>query len=288
MHPFRWFLILVCAAVLLADAAARSEAGLRFEVEFESKATGAPKRELATVWLSGPRLRIEQTTPAQKNSGHVLIYRGDRDRLYSLDPGSRAYLEVDRDMLVALGLQLQAARRELDAQMSRLPADQHAMLERLLGARDPAKPMVEEPMRVVATERREDIALQSCEVVDLVRGGEKVGEACTLAWSKLRIDPRDLDVFRQLANFQRELMGARGLTPFEVVPDQPLDLLVQFDGLPLRFRKLSGERETSSIRVLRLDVVEASDALFAVPEGYAMRGARPALAGPNVPARQAP
>jgi len=283
---------LACAGVLLSGlpaAEVRADEGLRFEVEFASSLPGDTKHERVTIWLSGRRLRIEQATLTHRLSSPVVIYRGDRDRVYSLDPRQHLYLEIDRQLLSSLTLQLQAARREMDAHLSRLPEDQHAMVERLFGAREPETPLVREPLLVVETERREQVGRHTCYGIDLVRGEVKVAEACIVAWSKLRIDRRDLEVFRQLTNFQRELMGARSLTPFEVVPDQPLDLLVQFEGLPLRFRKLKGDTETSTIRVTRLEHFDGGDELFEVPEGYALRGGGlSSLAGPAAPATPAP
>jgi hypothetical protein len=61
----------------------------------------------------------------------------------------------------------------------------------------------------------------------------------------------------------------------ELVPDQPLDLIVQLGGLPLSFERSVDGRERSEIRVTSVERVEAPESLFEAPADYALReGAR--------------
>ena len=125
------------------------------------------------------------------------------------------------------------------------------------------------------------------------RGDIQVSAACVVPWRSVGIGPRDLDVFRQLANFQREIMGAGGLTPLEVVPDQPLDLLVQFDGFPMEFSRHVRGQLVSAIRVTRMAKSKARRGEFDVPKNYALRPGFEFLAGegaeaPTAPAKPAP
>jgi len=65
------------------------------------------------------------------------------------------------------------------------------------------------------------------------------------------------------------------------VPDQPLDLLVQFDGLPLYLRGV-GDVVRGEIRVTAVSPLAPGDetrALFTPPPGYAMRSAYSVLFG---------
>jgi len=68
-------------------------------------------------------------------------------------------------------------------------------------------------------------------------------------------------------------MGARGLTPMEIVPNQPLDLLVQLDGFPLTYEREADGRLGSAIKVSSAEKLDAEDDLFEVPEGYVLRDA---------------
>ncbi len=269
--------LLACIACLFTTAPALAGDGIRLEVDFIEGGEGQV-REHATIWLSRRRLRIEQRTPGLKRSGHTLIYRGDQDRLYSLDTANRAYVDVERRMMAALGLEMRAARREVDSQLARLPKDQHAIAQRLLALPEPRVSPTKTPLSVVASDRLQEIGGRVCRGIFLRRAGVRVGEGCVVSWAEIGVSRADLEVFRQLANFQRELMGANGLTPLEIVPNQPLDILVQFDGFPMYLKLLQGGLEKSSIRVTAVEPITSTAGLFEPPRGYARRGVLSLLA----------
>lgn len=243
--------------------------GVQIDVEFR----GGGRLESARVWVSERRIRIEQQTAALRRGSHVLIYRGDQDRFLSLDSRSRAYVEIDRELIVAAGLQTNAARREVDGQLGRLPRVQHAAFERLFGIRENGDPLARSPVLIRDAEGTDRVGEFTCRRRELVRDDVKLAELCVTDWGSVGIGPADLEVFRQLANFQRELMGARELTPLEFVPNQPFDLLVQFDGFPLYLRGVDGSPLQGEIRVTGLRRIVATRDLFDVPTDYAMRSA---------------
>jgi len=264
-------LTLVGALTMLALAApATADHAMLFGVDFLKAGASHPKSR-ASVWVAGRRVRIQQGTPGTRVSGPTLIYRGDRDRFYSLDAKSKYYIEVDREMIAAVGQQIQAARREINSQLSSLPLDQQKAFERLLGVTGRDHGSAAAPVIVKELAATEEILGMTCRGRLLSRGGKDVGRACVVEWSMVGLDRHDMEVFRQLGNFQRELMGARGLTPLELVPNQPLDILAQLDGFPMYYHRLHKGKTKSTIKVVSLDVVRIEPGWFDVPADYTLR-----------------
>jgi len=281
-------LIFCCLASQVTAAA--SEA-VRIEVDFEASAsTGAQTH--VTFWLSPKRVRIEQRARGHKAVGQQLLYQADFDRLYSISDVDQEYIEVDRDLVTALGIEVRAARREMNAQLAKLPRDQRAAFERLLGVNGAKDQQKKETTRIVATDQVEIVNGHKCRQVTVSRSDDQTGVACVVPYRAIGLTRRHLEVFRQLANFQRELMGARGLTPLEMVPNQPLDLLTQFDGFPLYLTRYASGGELSRIRVTGTETVAVEADFFELPAGYNLRGAftefqaeRPGLSSPARVAR---
>lgn len=272
----------LCASICLmlgAAGAAGAEEVMRVEVQFlDSEHADATQHALLTI--GHQKLRIDQYTRIGPKAQHTLIYRGDRDVIYSLDSGDQAYIQVDRTLIAMLGKELQAARREMEGLLRRLPEDQRRSGERIIGLE-----VTDEDGKSRAALRVRDEGStvrrlgRDCRKVTMWRGDIQVASACVVPWRDIGIGPRDLDVFRQLANFQREIMGAGGLTPLEVVPDQPLDLLVQLDGFPLEFSRSVRGKLVSAIRVTRMAKTRSRDDTFEVPSSYALRAGFEFLAG---------
>jgi hypothetical protein len=80
-------------------------------------------------------------------------------------------------------------------------------------------------------------------------------------------------------------MGASELTPLEIVPNQPLDVLVQFDGFPLYLKTQSGGKQRSEIRVVKAEHLVPNESLFEVPVGYEKRSAFEVIMGAVAPLR---
>jgi hypothetical protein len=258
--------------VLLIAQTATAQPGTRFDVEFTKMGSGA-KTEHARIWVSDRRIRVEHRSAGSKSDPHVLIYRGDKDVFLSLDPRRKTYVAVSREMISAFGIESKGARREVQTRLGNLPPDQGRMLVRLIGMREFGKLAAETPVRIVESPLTDTVGAFTCRWRYIERDETRLGEICLADWGDVGIGPKDLEVFRQLANFQRELMGVQALTPLEIVPNQPLDLLVQFDGFPMHFRNLRHSVLHSEIRVTDARRLEQTAGLFEAPADYGVRSA---------------
>ncbi|MEZ4331757.1 MAG: hypothetical protein R3F35_08375 [Myxococcota bacterium] len=272
------------ASILLLSLAARGETPaseasgtIRFEIEFFA---GDPEHPVsrAMVFASGRRLRIEQRRDGAP--APVFVYRGDRGRLYSISDSTRSYVQLEPALLAALGgSSARGARREVDDGLAALPQDQQRAFGHLLGVAslDPKHP--EEPLVVSRTGGTDAVSGIGCERVELTRGGRLLAEGCIAEWRSVGLTPEDVEVFRSLAELVRNATGSRQPLPIEMVPGQPLDLVVQFGGLPLVFERAGRAREASAIRVASVERIAGGEALYEVPDGFAQRRGLSGLAG---------
>jgi hypothetical protein len=176
-------------------------------------------------------------------------------------------------MISAFGMDSMGARREVQTRLGHLPDDQGRMFERLIGVQENSKLGPKKVVRIVESPDNDEVGAFTCRWRNIERGDVRVGEICLASWQDVGIGPQDLEVFRQLANFQRELMGAQAMTPLEIVPNQPFDLLVQFDGIPMHFRNLRNGTLQSEIRVTGAQKLELAGELFGPPADYRARSA---------------
>ncbi|MBY0399698.1 hypothetical protein K2X89_05345 [Myxococcota bacterium] len=253
----------------LATSALAAE-DLRVEVEF-FEGDGDTASNRATVWVSGRRVRIEQQGPAGGASAPTFLYRGDRDRLYSIADGAKSYVELEPMLLSLLVGQTRVARREVSGSLEGLPQDQQRAVGHLLGvdAIDPKRP--EDPLVVTRTGEVDTVAGLACRRVTLSRSARLLAKGCVADWQTVGLTPADVEVFRSLASLVRDAAGSRAPIPAELVPGQPLDLVVQFGGFPLAFERAGKQAGASAIRVVAVEKVALEDARFEVPKGYAAR-----------------
>jgi len=279
------------ACAPIAAAGADDSRALRFDLEFVEPARRGvePESAHARLWISGRRVRIEQER-AGRDEPLVALYRGDEDRFYALDARDQGYVQVDREMIVEMGDRVRAARREVEARLHLLPPGQRKMVERLIGARSAGSELPVGHVSAKPTGETRKLAGHLCLMRELKRGEREMGRACVVAWKRVGVDDQELEVLRQLGNFQRELMGVGDLTPLELVPMQPYYIVTELSGLPLLFEQTRKGVVHSELRVNAIERVAVRKGHFEVPPGYVARNlGLPGTGSPTtLPAAPAP
>ena len=247
------------AAGVEADAAPASGGELvRIEVEFFENEGKEPVNR-ATVFTSRRRVRIEQHVPGAANPPPVFIYRGDQDRLLSVVESSRSYLTIERQLLERVGAGARTARREIDRQLDGVPEDQQRLFGHFLGASqlDPSRP--DDPLIVTRGDEGNPVAGYACRQVRLSRSGRLLAAGCVADWDTVGLTPDDVEVFRSLALLARDAMASRSPIPKELVPGQPLDLILQLGGFPVYFERAGQVAGDNAIRVASVERLPAND-----------------------------
>lgn len=277
-HGALFTALAIPAAGVETDAAPAPGSELvRIEVEFFENGGKEPINR-ATVFTSRRRVRIEQHAPGAANPPPVFIYRGDQDRLLSVVEGSRSYLTIERQLLERVGAGARTARREIDRQLDGVPEDQQRLFGHFLGASqlDPSRP--DDPLIVTRGEEGDPVAGYACRQVQLSRSSRLLAAGCVADWDTVGLTPDDVEVFRSLALLARDAMASHSPIPKELVPGQPLDLILQLGGFPVYFERSGQVAGDNAIRVASVERLPANDALFEVPAGYAARSGMMGLA----------
>lgn len=254
---------------------------IRIEVEFFAGGDPAPVNR-ATVHVSDRRVRVEQRGAEGSAPAPVFLYRGDQDRLYSVVDSARTYVMLERKMIEQLGGGRGGAgmaRREVDRQLEGIPQDQARLYGHLLGSSslDPSRP--EDPLVIARTGERSTAAGYACQRATIHRSGRLLAAGCVADWDAVGLTPEDVEVFRSLALLARDAMASRSPMPKELVPGQPLDLIVQLGGFPVHFERAGAAAGDSAVRVASIERISVDDALFEVPPGYAARTGMAGLMG---------
>ncbi len=246
---------------------------VKFEVDFFGDGGEEPVNH-ATIWTTGRKIRVDQMQPGGDQNASSLVYRGDQELVISISDRTQSYVKVERRLLIGMQGRVRAGRRTVEEHLKTLPGDQRKGFERLLGVsrEDPnatVNPIVVQPVSVVS-DRAGEVAGFGCTHKVMRRGVVVIGEACVAPWDRIGMTPGDMEIFRSLANYQRDALGTRQISPLEIVPNQPLDLIVQFGGIPLSFERKIGAQRRSAVRVTSVDWIAEEGSLFEAPANYTL------------------
>jgi hypothetical protein len=269
--------ILASAAAVVVATATGAPAGVEMTTEMAdlgARQGAAPRRGRTTI--DGDRLRMDLEEA-------IVIYRGDRDLMWTLQDGS--YTEIDRATVARTSAELERARAHMKAQLEKLPPEQRAALEKMAvaqGIGDRLAPTAPRPApRVQPTGKSDTVAGRACREFEVLRGDEKTTEVCVADWATTGITKADVEVFRKLRAFQEAMVGG---APGASVGAADFLALESLDGFPVRARSFKAGAPQTEWRLVTLEKKAVAPSLFEVPAGYtektiAPSGAREKAAG---------
>ncbi len=246
-------------------------AGAGVEMTTEVTDLGAKGRAApveAHTFIDGDRVRME--TKARS----AMIFRGDRDLMWVLQPKQHAYFEVTKATMTEVQGRAEQAMAQMKAQLDKLPPEQRAQVEKLMNEHRPAGAPAA-PAQAAAsytlrpTGRSDAVSGVACRELEVLRGATKESEVCVADWGATGIARGDLAAFGKLGTWQDGMRGSASAAMGDASPAESAMLLLEkMDGVPLRVRSFHGGAPTTEMRVTKIEKKSVDPGLFEVPAGY--------------------
>ena len=251
-------IILVAAVCAAASTASAADGVLIVET---STVNGSPR----TTQVQIARTRMRTEIANQNGTAQVVIFDGDKQILYMIDPAAKTYSEMTKADVDAAGAQLGGALAEMQKALEGMPPAQRAQMEAMMKGRLGGMPGM--GGQAAKTEYRRagtsKVAKWTCDVYEGFQNNAKTGEVCTVSASALGFTAADFEVSRQLAAFMRGLIpqGADQVFQTGRVQDQG------YDGVPVRrVTTLAGRQITTELTSVTRQTFP--DSSFAIPDGF--------------------
>lgn len=211
------------------------------------------------VQIEPTRMRTEVSDGAGRRQS--IIYDGNKDVLYVVDPDRRSYMEMTRADAERMGTMMQGAMAALQKQLAAMPPAQRAAMERQMGAMTGGltgggeKPVY----RRSGTDR---VGQWACDKYDGLTKGEKTSEVCTVDPKVLGLTTADFAVTIKMAEFAGRIVPQMANQMVGIgSPEQG------FSGVPVR--AVSGPQGNNVTIVLsEARRMTFADNIFAVPAGF--------------------
>ena len=196
-----WLAALALTAVLTAPAAVHADTTLTYQDQNNNAA------KAFVISIRPPHLRMDEA------SGMWMLYDGNADALYAVQPDKQAYTKMDRNMARQLGGVMSA----MQEQLKNLPPEQRAAVEQMMGqsmvSKD--KPKVE----FVMTNSSRKRAGVECRVGHLVQASKARLEFCVAKPADLGMSDADYKVMTKMFELMGEFRDAAGQMFDQEFPD---------------------------------------------------------------------
>jgi hypothetical protein len=226
-------------------------------------ATIAEKGGVTTLVTEGNRLRIERGAEPRQ----VMIWDGDAQTLYQLDPAGRTYSRISQDDARKLAEQLQQA-------LAKLPPAERARVEEGLKQNAGAN---RRTTTYEATGAARTVAGLACQEYRVLREGKLEEEGCFVPWGPGAVTKADLAPLVSFGKFmERFLAQAYGAAAERAGGLRIAEELDRAPGFPAHVRHVDAEgKAAGEERLTKLERTTVPAERFGVPSGYTKVDAGP-------------
>lgn len=196
--------------------------------------------------------------------GRASIIKGDT--LYVVDENDKSYMVLDKATMEQLGKQLGAAMEKVKEQLAKMPPEQRAQMEQMMGIQSTGG---EGGWKVEAvdTGKSDKVDGRACKVWDVTRNGKLDDQICVVPFSAL---PGKEDFQKTFQNFAMVFENmAKNLPQLSGTMSSEMSALDKVNGFPMRTRGYENGKlisEEQLVKVWREEAIPAS--MFEIPAGY--------------------
>jgi hypothetical protein len=221
------------------------------------------------IYTEGTMVRIESDQQGTIDR-ITTIFRDET--LFIVNHQDQTYHRMDKDSMTRMGSQMSEARKQMEAELAKLPPEQRAMMERMMKGRMPegmpGAMSSDRPQRRIEVGGDEQVGEYSCTMYTVYRGTDKTQEVCAVPVSQVAVAEEAMEAFQAMARFSKQFAESVQQSPLAAPLDNPFQFLDEIHGLPVLVREFDGGRASSEVFLKSATRQSLSNELFSVPDGY--------------------
>jgi hypothetical protein len=173
---------------------------------------------------------------------------------------------MDRKSVAAMAGQMNAAMAQARAEMAKLPPEQRAMMEKMMGGMPGSTGKPRPPLAARDTGRSDKVGTRNCRIWELTRAGVIEEQLCVVPFGEVPGKEDLLALSRRMAELMRSLGESM---PMLADSSRDFEAMNAVRGYPIRIRSYENGKPLPTESVLQSWREEAiAPALLQVPAGY--------------------
>ncbi len=275
MRAFQRLFIFALATTFLI--ALPAGAGVVFEIETTDHQQSPPKTQASEGYVEGKNLKMEIAAGRHNDKGDM-IYRGDRREMVVVDHSEKSYIVMNEQAVQQMADQVSSAMSQVEEALKNVPADQRAMMEKMLKDRMPPG-TTDTPSRPKSELRKTNERAEKngypCVKYEVFRESRKLRELWVTDWSNVEGGEEAVDAFEGMAEFFEKLLDSIpdfGQKDGDTFDGGVFEHMRELDGFPVVTREFGEDGSLTDETVLRSATRRALDPDdFEPPAGYKRR-----------------
>lgn len=252
--------VVIASAVLLCVA---SVANAGVVMDLVTRDVSGNVTEEAKIFAQSNKVRMEESRDAKA----TMIFLGDS--FMYVDHRDKSYVVMDEAMLEEVSAKMDAAMKEMEAQLASMPAEQRAMVEQMMKGQ--MQGMMSQDAEKAPPPRVEAIGngkwqSRDCKKFAVYENDEKTQEICAASLDDVDGADEVIEAFRNMAAYITKMTESLPMRPAE--QSNPGELMDQIGGFPIHTVDYANGKVVQEVSLDSVEERDLDGGLFEAPEGY--------------------
>ena len=195
----------------------------------------------------------------ESNQGASILFLGDK--MIFLGHKEKSYVVIDDAMMN----ELQAAMKQMEAQLAAMPPEQRAMVEQMMQGEMPGGPVAKPRLEAMGGDKWDEYACQRYAVYE---ASEKTLEICAAAFSKVAGGEEVMAAFSGMVTFMQRIVESMPASMASMVGENPLGYMEEINGFPVQYISFENGKMVEEMTLDSVSEEDLDPGLFAPPADY--------------------
>jgi hypothetical protein len=218
-------------------------------------------QKLTRTFAQDGRMRVE-------SGGNSLVIFKD-DAMYALNTRDRTYRVMDRETMKKMADAISPALRQLQDRLAKMPPEQRAQMERMLGSRMSGAPRGEAEFR--KTTRSDKVAGYACSYTEVYEQGALQDELCIVPAGTLKGGEELMAAGQKVSELMEEILSNVDAPWLKDSVERQIQNYARLGGIPVLTRHFVDGKPASETIVQTVRTESLPAATFEVPAGYTLK-----------------
>jgi hypothetical protein len=219
-----------------------------------------------TMYILGKNITMKMG--GQDEQGYM-IFRGDKELLWTVDDSKKEYTEMDKEMMEKMGQAMGNVMQSMEAQMANVPPEQRAMIEGMMKQQMQQTPgSQKQEMTFKKTGQKKKIDGYPCIKYEVYREKEKVREMWVAEWVSFKSGKDIETAFKAMSDFFVPLMEVMKSSPLFHSIDNPYSHNEKVNGFPVVVTEFDDGKPSMVTTFKKSENKKIKASMFDPPKGY--------------------
>lgn len=241
-------------------------------IEMSERGSRGPQASvLQKLYVQNGNARIESLDSSGRLAG-LMFFKNDS--LIMVEQSEKAYYVIDRPAIAQIAKSMNASMNQMQAELSRLPPEQRAMMEQMMGKMGGGSAMPAPAKAAAAPQFRNTgqgskVAGQSCTIWEMSESGSVAQQLCVVPMKSV---PGHRELMTVMERMSKLMLEFRKAMPQMPVASSGLETTSDVNGFPVLMKDYQGGRPTGrEVELVKWAEQNIPASLFEIPAGYRQR-----------------